>query len=317
MQAIQKVFLFFVFLYAAHTTSAQILNPSGVLKRKLEQKVNNALERQLEKQVDRALDSALTKKSKSKTTDVQIDNGEAQEADKTMGTIGGKLGKLLDFDAKPKSSYAFSSSILQKMTAIDKKKTETSYLKILFSTTQQTIGIASLDANKVDKSEMGSMIMDVEQKAFFMFSTDKKGQKHYFGMRLKEQALEPTTDASSTAKARTITPTGKHKTIMGYDCAGYQSDGEKGDTFIYWVTNSSVTGMQSYVDAMRQMAANQPQMAANSNDMVMKLMKEGKYILGHDYISKNGDQLLMELEKINMTDPSSLNTGGYKSAFEK
>lgn len=313
MQTIQKTFLFLVFLCTINTISAQILNPNGILKRKIEQKVNAALERQ----VDRALDSALTKKSKSKTTDTQIDNGEAQEADKTMGSIGQKLGKFLDFNAKPKSSYAFSSSILQKMTAIDKKKTETSYLKILFSTTQQTISIASLDGNKVDKSEMGSMIMDVEQKAFFMFSTDKKGQKHYFGMHLKEQPLEPTTDASSTTKARILTPTGKHKTIMGYDCTGYQSDGEKGDTFIYWVTSSPVSGMQSYVDAMRQMAANQPKMAANSNDMVIKLMKEGKYILGHDYISKNGDQLLMELEKINMTDPSSLNTEGYKSAFEK
>jgi hypothetical protein len=313
MQAIQKVLLFLVFLCAAQTVSAQILNPTGFLKRKIEQKVNNELERQ----VDRALDSAIAKKTKPKTTDGQIDNGEAHEADKTMGTIGGKLGRLLDFDAKPKNSYAFSSSILQKITAIDKKKTETSYLKILFSTAQQTIGIASLDANKVDKSEMGSMIMDVEQKAFFMFSTDKKGQKHYFGMRLKEQAVEPTTDASSTTKARTVTPTGKHKTIMGYDCTGYQSEGEKGDTFIYWVTSSPVSGMQSYVDAMRQMAANQPKMTPNSNDMVIKLMKEGKYILGHDYISKNGDQLLMELEKINMTDPSSLNTEGYKSAFEK
>ncbi|MBL7818074.1 MAG: hypothetical protein JNL70_23900 [Saprospiraceae bacterium] len=320
MKTIHSVVFFLLALFIVNTSLAQIIDPTQVLRRKAEQKLNSKINDTLEKTLDKAIDSALAKKTKSKTTtttDVQVDRGEAQEAEQTIGAIGDKIGKIMDFDAKPKGSYAFSSSILQKITVIDKKKTETGYMKILYGNDQTSVGMTFLDANKVGEAEKGTIIMDMTQKAFFMFNTDKKGKKNYFGMRLKEQPEDNSTSSDATTQPKSLTPTGKHKTIMGYDCEGYKMDGEKGDNFIFWVTNSSVAGMESYEKAMRQYNAQQPKMGKNSNDGVSQLFKQGKMVLGHDYTSKDGNQMLSELEKISPNDPNSFLTEGYKSAFEK
>lgn len=317
MKTTIKVLILCFITCSIQSTFAQI-DATRLLKRKIERKLNDVLERE----ADKAIDSAIAKKERERksngtqTTDVQVDNGEAQEADKTISGLDSKLGKLIGFDAKPKSNYAFSASILEKMTLIDKKKTETSYLKILFNPSHQSIAVIGLDANKAEKAEQGNMLVDMEQKAFFIFNTDKKGGKNYIGMRLKEPVQDNNT-ATSDVKPKVITPTGKHKTIMGYDCEGYLMEGDKGDSFVYWVTSRTVAGMDSYVGAMRRYAANQPQTAMSSNETLFRLVKEGKSVLGHDYTAKNGDQMLMELEKINMSDANSFNTEGYKSSFGK
>ena len=105
---------------------------------------------------------------------------------------------------------------------------------------------------------------------------------------------------------------------MGYTCEGYQMDGEKGDISIFWVTTSPVSGMDDYAKAMQQYSAQQRQaQTAMPTTTILTWAKEGKAVLGNDHISKNGDQMLSELEKISLNDPSSFATEGYKSAFGK
>lgn len=266
---------------------AQILNPTNVLKRKLEQKLNEKIEKKVNDKVDQKLEE--------------------------------KIGKMVDFDVKPKSSYAFSSSILQKMTIINKSKTETSYMKMLFSKEPTAVSVILLDKNQASDSAKGTMIMDLEQKAFFTFGVDKKGNKNYFGFHLKEQPVQEADKNATTPKPeKTFTKTGKTKTIMGYTCDGYQMDGDNDDTFIMWVTTSSVAGMDDYAKAMKQYGMQQRQrQTAPMTSAIETWIKEGKSVLGNDHISKNGDQVLSELEKISLNDPSNFSTEGYKSSFEK
>jgi hypothetical protein len=266
---------------------AQILNPTNVLKRKLEQKINDKLEKKINDKVDQKLDE--------------------------------KIGKIVDFDVKPKSSYAFASSVLQKMTVVNKSKTETSYMKVLFSKEPTAVSVLLLDKNQASDSAKGTMIMDLEQKAFFTFGVDKKGNKNYFGFHLKEQPVQEADKNATTPKPeKTFTKTGKTKTIMGYTCEGYQMDGDNGDTFIMWVTTSSVAGMNDYAKAMQQYSLQQRQKQTTVfSTNIETWSKEGKAVLGHDHISKNGDQMLTELEKISPDDPSNFSTEGYKSSFEK
>lgn len=265
---------------------AQILNPTNVLKRKLEQKVNEKLEKKVNDKVEQKMEE--------------------------------KIGKVVDFDVKPKVNYAFSSSILQKMTIINKSKTETSYMKMLFSKESTAMGVLLLDKDQSSGSEKGTMVMDLEQKAFFTFNVDKKGNKNYFGMRLKEQPTQETETTTTTKPEKKFTKTNKTKTIMGYSCEGYQMDGDNGDTFIMWVTTSSVAGMNDYAKAMQQYGSQQRQRQSSVfTTNIETWAKEGKAVLGHDHISKNGDQVLTELEKISLDDPSTFNTEGYKSAFAK
>ena len=294
MKVYSKIVFAFLLCLFTFTANAQISNPASILKRKLEQKLNDRINKKIDEKVDSLADKAIESK---------VD----------------RIGKIMDFDVKPKSSYAFTSSVLQKVTSIKKAKTETIYMKMLFSKDQPTIGMRGLDKDKVEESEKGILIMDLEQKAFFTFAIDKKGAKNYFGLRLKEQPIEEAeTSKTPTKSEKTFTKTGKTKTIMGYSCEGYQMDSDNGNTTIMWVTSSNVAGMDDYYKAMRQYSSQQKQ---NSSFVMTKPIsewaKQGKAVLGNDYINKNGDQTISELEKITLSDPSDFKTEGYKSAFGK
>lgn len=283
---LKKVFICLL-CFISFMAQSQILDPTRVLKRKIEQKINQKIEQKINDKVDQKLDE--------------------------------KIGKMIDFDVKPKSSYAFASSVLQKMTVVNKSKTETSYMKVLFSKEPTAVSIVVLDKNQVSESEKGTIIMDLEQKAFFTFGVDKKGNKNYFGFHLKEQATQEAETNTTTPKPeKTFTKTDKTKTIMGYTCEGYQMDGDNGDISIMWVTTSSVAGMGEYAKAMQQYSLQQRQrQTIPMTSTIETWIKEGKSVLGNDHISKNGDQVLSELEKISLNDPSNFSTEGYKSSFEK
>lgn len=325
-------FVFLLWLTALATGFAQINDPAQVVRQKTEQKANAKLNSTIDKGLDTAFDLILGGKKKAKnkanqleatttlgnTTQLQVDEGEAQQAQQTTNDVFGKMGQLLDFDAKPKNTYLFSSSILQKMTTTRKGKTDTGYMKLLINKGQPTLGITFLDANKVDESSKGTLIMDLEQLAFFMFNTDKKGRKTYFGMNLK-QPNEANHSASPTATSQppVFTPTGARKTIMGYVCEGYSSETERGDKTIYWVAKASPAGLETYQKAMQQYNAQQPAKSEYNNMALAYFMKQGKGIFGTDFIAKDGNKLETELAEINPNDSVRFDASAFQSGFSK
>jgi hypothetical protein len=316
-RALKQAFILFLCL-SAGIVQAQLINPTRILQRAVEKKVEKKVNEKVDKKIDETANKAA-----DKIVDGMV-NGKKSEVDSTdgkkTGKLGGKLGKIIEsFDATPKTSYAFSSSILQKMTTVRKSKSEVGHMKVQFNKESTAFSVEFLDDKKTAEGEKMSIIMDLEQKTFFTFSTTKKGEKNYFGIRLNEEALKDAeTKSTPTKPEKTFTKTGKTKTIMGYSCEGYQMDGDNGDTFILWVTTSSVAGMDDYAKAMKQYGAQQRQkQTAPINSTIETWAKQGKAVLGNDHISKNGDQLLTELEKISLSDPSNFSTAGYKSAFGK
>ncbi len=291
-------------------TSAQLIDPTKLLKRKIERKIEKKVNEKVDQKVDETADKAA-----NKILDGMLNS------DTTGGKKVGKIGRIIEsFDATPKTSYAFSSSILQKMTSISKSKTEVGHMKMQFNKAVTAFSVELSDDKKTNEAEKMSIIMDLEQKAFFTFSTTKKGEKNYFGIRLKEEAFKDAettpTKPTKTQPEKPFIKTGKTKTIMGYACESYQRDDDKGNTTVLWVTTSSVSGMNDYAKVMKQYGAQQPVKQGNSiNSTIETWAKEGKAVLGNDHISKNGDQVLTELEKITLDDPSSFSTVGYKSAF--
>lgn len=333
----KKLFIV-LFVLKSFGLLAQLNDPAKIAKQKAEQKTNAKIDQAIDKGLNSAFDLILsgrksnkdanTQKSKTTnnssspkegttTTEIKVDEGEAKQANNAIDKVFGQMGNLMSFDTKPKSVYHFGSSVIQKITISDKNKTETTYLKLHTSKDQPAISITFLDANKISLDDKGIIVMDLEQLAFFIFSTDKKGDKTYFGMKLKQPEMTENMEETnkSTSPQSKFTSTNTRKTIMSYTCEGYMYENENGDKSIYWVTNiRNFEEMYSYQKAMQHYNAQQKN---NANDTALTYFrKQKKTIMGYDIISKKGSKTEFEMDSISPIDPFVFDASAYQSSFK-
>jgi hypothetical protein len=294
----------------------------GKLAKQLEEKVNKTLN----------LPANSPKSTPQNNTNNSSTSQEESGGGKLLGNILGKLGGgNIDFNAKPQASYAFQMYGINKMTMISVKEKEpqVTLTKTMFHLDQLFIGVTILDKNEVEQSDKGMIILDPKKMEYFTFLTDKEGKKTYFGMHIKEQPTpktEPTTaskpTAASTQKQKPLIKTNRTKLILGIKCDGYSQDGEKGEVTTYWLApQSSLAGLAEYNKAMEKYGKSTPNIGKTStaptemDDELAAYIKQGKVMLGHDVVQKNGDQMWSEIYKVKADAPSRFNTAAYKSGL--
>jgi hypothetical protein len=296
----------------------------GKLAQKLEEKVKE----RLKIPTTPAKSSPQNTPNNGTTTKEESSAGEG----KILGNILGKLGGgNIDFNAKPQASYAFQMYGINKLTMISVKEKEPqiTLTKTMFHLDQLFIGVTILDKNEVEQSDKGIIILDPRKMEYFTFLTNKEGKKTYFGMHIKEQPTpktEPTTTnkptTASTQKQKPLIKTNRTKVILGIKCDGYSQDGEKGEVTTYWLApQSSLAGLAEYNKAMEKYGKSTPNIGKSTpqptemDDELAAYIKQGKVMLGHDVVQKNGDQMWSEIYKVKADAPSSFSTVGYKSGL--
>lgn len=311
--------LYLILAIACGTLTAQAqTNPS----------VTDQIDKGLNKAADKLIEGLFKEAKKTdnskKAPETQTEKETSSPEGETLKGLGKMLGGM-GFDAKPASDYRFTSSYTMKHTNTDKKGTVSKgRTKYFIDKGGKAFGIRYTDMNeattasKKDKQPIMDMfVMDLEQKAFFTFMTDKE-TKTYIGISTKEDpnAPESKPDKQSTKQPK-LTKTGKTKTILSYVCDEYLMEGEEGDKTSLWVSQKPVKLITDNAAYTQQLAKNQKQPDYTANKELVEMAKSGKAILGVDSVSKNGEKSSMEMEEIKPDNPESFSTAGYKGVLDQ
>lgn len=313
-----KLYLILAITCGALTAQAQT-NPS----------VTDQIDKGLNKAADKLIEGLFKEGKKTdtskKTPETKPETGTTSPEGETLKGLGKMLGGM-GFDAKPASDYRFTSSYTMKHTNTDKKGTVTKgRTKYFIDKGGKAFGIKYTDMNeattasKKDKQPLMDMfVMDLEQKAFFTFMTDKDATKTYIGISTKEDPKAPETKPDNQpTKQPKLTKTGKTKTILTYVCDEYLMEGEEGDKTSLWVSQKPVKLITDNAAYTQQMAKNQKQPDYAANKELVEMAKSGKAILGMDSVSKNGEKSAMEMEEIKPDSPEAFSTAGYKGVLDQ
>lgn len=305
--------------------NAQIIDPRQVIKRKTEQRANQKIDESIDKALDKVF-NGFEKKEKDKsnkgntTENASEPNNTEQAEDPTaaMGKLFGSLG--LGGATPPAGSYSFNSSYVMRVKNQGKKPDEnmTMEMKYMFNDGGKVMGSKILSADNPDvNSQMGmmeAMIFDWEKSQMYSFM-NMNGQKQYIGISIKDGAIGDA--AEESYEKTTFTKLGKTKTISGYVCDAYLSnDGENESTI--WISRDAIPSVARYYDAFNKMSANQKnqmKMAYQANPEMMKMVKQGRAMLGME-VSQDGGKMEMEVIKISPNDDFTFSTSGYSSMMD-
>jgi hypothetical protein len=303
-------FILTLFIIVSAMADAQIFDPRKTAKRKAEQRTNQKIDQTIDKALDKVF-SGFGKKNGEKSSDDDSSDKEAsnnsvqeEDASAVMGKLFGNLG--LGGANPPAESYSFNSSYIMRMKSQGKKKDENYVMdmKYMFNDGGKVMGVRMMEG----------MIFDFEKSQMYNFM-NMNGQKQYMGISVKEGAVGDY--AAEQNEKITFTKTGKTKTIAGYPCDAYLSnDGE--NEYIVWMSRSAIPSIAPYYDAVNKMSATQKgknKMAYNANPEMLKLVKEGRAMLGMEMEDK-GTSMEMEMVKISPNDNYTFSTSGYSSMMD-
>jgi hypothetical protein len=223
----------------------------------------------------------------------------------------------------PKPKYIFSSSITMKMTSSGNKKNDnfTMRYKYMFTNALDAMGMKFLDSNNPDMAKLSQMmeliVLDFEELKMYNF-INSEGNKTVLGIGFKGDRLQKTVEKEN-AKIK-ITANGQTKTIAGYQCDGYnlEHEGNK-DQVIMWISQKSIGLMAKMAEKMAQgagsMAKSKNYLGYGAHPELKKMAETGRMSLGYSSVSKNGDKMEMEFEKLNANDKSEFDATAFKSLF--
>lgn len=321
MKKITSLLAFFMLIAAF--ADAQILDPRKIAKRKAEQKTNQKIDQTIDKALDKVF-GGFGKKNKSENGDQSEDNdstdndSQNEDASRAMSGLFGKLG--LGAATPPAASYSFTSSYVMKMKSQGRKKDEnyTMEMKYMFDNDGKVMGSKMMNSDNPDLNKslemMEGMIFDWEKGQMYSFM-NMNGQKQYMGISIKDGTVGDVVE--DQYKKTTFTKLGKTKTIVGYVCDAYLNDDGKTKSTV-WVSQQAIPSVARYYDAFNKMSANQQnqmKMAYQANPEMMKMVKEGRAMLGME-MTDNGTQMEMEVVKISPNDNYTFNAAGYSSAMD-
>lgn len=325
----RKIAFILTFIFTASVVAdAQILDPRKTAKRKAEQRANQKIDQTIDKALDKVF-SGFGKKNKKKpaeqdnsSRETQSSSSDAsameQDPSKAMSGLFGKLG--LGGANPPAGSYSFNSSYVMKMKSEGKKKDEnySMEMKYMFNDGGKVMGAKMLGSDNPEMSKqvemMEAMVFDWENSQMYTFM-NMNGQKQYMGISVKDGTLG---DYAAEQNAKTtFTKLGKTKTIAGYICDGYLSSDGK-DEYTIWISRKAIPSVARYYDSFNKMSANQQnqmKMAYQANPEMMKMMQEGRAMLGMEMVD-GSTKMEMEVVKISPTDNYTFSTDGYSSMMD-
>ena len=312
------------FILASVIVDAQIFDPRKTAKRKAEQRANQKIDQTIDKALDKVF-SGFGKKSKPKSEDTSVSNTESntgsnQEEDvsEAMSNLFGKLG--MGSANPPSGSYSFNSSYTMRMKSQGRKKDDnyTMEMKYMFNEGGKVMGAKMLSTDNPEMSKqvemMEAIVFDWGKNQVYSFM-NMNGQKQYIGVSVKDGGLGDAMEGQY--EKTTFTNLGKTKTIAGYVCDAYLSSDGK-DEYTVWISQKAIPSVARYYDSFNKMSANQQnqmKMAYQANPEMMKMMKEGRAMLGME-MNDNATTMEMEVVKISPNDNYTFNADGYTSMMD-
>lgn len=210
---IYKSLLIIMAICLATKSQAQIWKKLGnkaekAVERTLEKKV----EQKAEKETNKAFDSTFNNTSK----------GKKSKSNKNSSIPFSPSGMSIT----PESTYRFSHKYVLEMTS-DKKTTEIIYY---LNTHGDYTGSTIPDTHGTNLIN----VLDAKRKTIFMFM-ENNGAKQVMSMKMNID-FETMADEAVTNTDYTVKPTGKTKTILGYNATEYETKGKDMHGTV-WITN--------------------------------------------------------------------------------
>lgn len=310
-------------IMTAAFADAQIFDPRKTVKRKAEQRTNQKIDETVDKALDKVF-SGFGKKDKEQSNDSSEGNNTRNTSDQTedpskaMGKLFGSLG--LGAATPPEASYSFNSSYVMRMKNQGKKKDEnfTMEMKYMFNDGGKVMGSKILSADNPEMNKqvgmMEAIIFDWDKSQMYSFM-NMDGQKQYIGISIKDGTIGDAVEGQY--EKTTFTKLGKTKTIAGYVCDAYLNDDGKNKSTV-WISQDRVPSVAKYYDSFNKMSAsqkNQMKMAYQANPEMMKMVKDGRAMLGME-MTEDGNQMEMEVVKISPVDNYTFSASGYSSMMD-
>lgn len=319
-------------IFIGLTGYSQILSPDRI-KNRIKDRAKEKTAREVDNRVDRGVDKVLdglfgtvdkgakaatdaVKDSASSESNKEESNQEMTEKD-AMGMLGGLLSGI-GGGAEPQGNYVFDASYVMKMKTTSKDGPQNFEIKYRFTGGGDYFGSELLNMSaEVPQGMNGQfMVYDLANSTMFTFM-EMNGQKQMMSIAMKN--LEEKTEAQTNKNMAetTYSKTNQTKSIAGYTCDGFlmKQDGEE---FLVWISRGRVPVVSSYYTSMNKaMNSNKSglQFDYNANPELLKMMKEGRAILGMN-MEENGTKTEMEVIDIKSNDPYTFNTAGYGNMMD-
>ncbi|MFT5886686.1 MAG: hypothetical protein ACI9IP_003154 [Arcticibacterium sp.] len=316
-----------IFMLTSFAGEAQIISGKNIKNRlikragqRAEEKATQKMEDGVDKGVDKVFDSLFgppAKKTEPKTTANSGNDNSSEEA--ALGMMN-KMMSSFGVSEAPSSNYNFSSSYVMNIQSKTKDEDFKMKTKYYFTESGKYMGTKILEGTHPQMNSstggMEAMIMDFEKKSMYTFlNTD--GKKVMMGISLNS-TLGIAEASSSEAMESKLTKTGETKTIAGYATDAFLlTQGEDKSTI--WISRSRVPVVSTYYEAFQKMSSSGNSfLSANtsSNAQMAAFAKEGRAMLGMSSKTKDGDEMNMEVENIQASDPFSFSTSGYENMMD-
>lgn len=311
----------------------QILSPERI-KNRVKNRAKERTAQEVDNRVDRGVDKVLdglfgtvdkgakaatdaVKDSSSSEPDKKTQPNEEVSQEDAMGMLNGLLGGL-GGGVEPQSSYTFDASYVMKMNSNTNEGPQNFEVKYRFTDSGEYFGseIINMGTQAPQGMKGQFMVYDMANSTMFTFM-EMNGQKQMMsiGMQNLEGQAEAIIDKDMSET--TYTKTGQTKNIAGYTCDGYLMK-QNGKSSLVWISQSRVPVVSAYYTSMNKaMKANKNglQFDYSSNPEILKMMKEGKALLGMEF-EEDGSKTEMEVIEIKGRDNFSFNTSGYSNMMD-
>lgn len=236
-------------------------------KKRTERRAQSKVDNKVDKAVDDAFDSIgnLFKKKK-KTEPAPSTSPEGQPSDKgaesapAASPLGGILG---NDDSGPYESFTSEHSVSMDMEITQTKKNgkvETNTISMAVTTDRYAIGINDESGNRISQ-----MIFNTEDGKTTMITTDKKGQKTGFRMKMPGARSMAANAAEDVVDRFEFTRTGERKNIDGYDCEKIiVKDTKEGTLTTSWITQDLGVNSKDVFEGMIRAMGNKMKTGPNS-----------------------------------------------------
>ena len=219
--------------------------------------------------------------------------------------------------AKPESSYTFTSSMTYKLTSTNRKGKSTWMTNQYFFSEQGTaVGMKFVESSEGGKPAGGIdfIILDIGQGRMFTFMESKI----MMGIALRQDKLNETLEKENSAIH--VTKTDETRTIMGQVCDGYLVENEKDKSKVtMWVSRNKVEALANLGTQMaRAFNGNGKQtnyFAYNAHPELVKMVRQGRGVMGYTTQSEKGDITEMELVETAPRISYVFKASDYKSLF--
>ncbi|KPM47548.1 DUF4412 domain-containing protein [Jiulongibacter sediminis] len=327
-----KSLLFSLLFLVGLSGYSQILSPDRIRNR-IKERAKERTAQEVDNRVDRGVDKVLdglfgtvdkgakaatdaVKESASSDSNKEESNQEMSQED-AMGMLGGLLGGI-GGGAEPQGSYDFDASYVMKMTSTSKDGPQNFEVKYRFTDGGEYFGSEILNmSTQAPQSMKGQfMIYDMANSTMFTFM-EMNGQKQMMSIGMSNLEGHAEAKIDENIAETTYTKTGQTKSIAGYTCDGYMMK-QDGKEYLVWISRGRVPVVSSYYTSMNKaMNSNKNglQFDYSSNPEILKMMKEGRALLGMT-MEEDGMKTEMEVVDIKSSDSFTFNTAGYGNMMD-